>query len=355
MIRFKPVWSDSLGAKSYSIFIPIAGYNILIDPGVAIMHGSYPASRSLKLRWRDEAYSKIREFMEKSDIVIITHYHHDHYLWKRDDIELYAGKRLFIKDPNCYINDRQRDRALEFIKNIVEEVLNDSIDRYLVKPPNKMKFKDYVESYKEALNIDLGDYNERRRELLEKGREWFKKRVENWLKIMWIKEISTKELSISFADCKEIMLNDLRIRFTKPLYHGIEYARTGWVFSIIIEYANDKLIYTSDLQGPTIEDYASWIVRENPRILILDGPPTYLIPYMLNMYNFRRCVNNVIRIIEETKDLRLVIYDHHLTRDPKYKDRVSTIYKVARDRGVEITTVAEYLGLTPALELIKKG
>jgi predicted metallo-beta-lactamase superfamily hydrolase len=33
-------------------------------------------------------------------------------------------------------------------------------------------------------------------------------------------------------------------------------------------------IYTSHLQGPGIEDYAQWIIKENPDILILDGPPT---------------------------------------------------------------------------------
>jgi predicted metallo-beta-lactamase superfamily hydrolase len=33
-------------------------------------------------------------------------------------------------------------------------------------------------------------------------------------------------------------------------------------------------IYTSHLQGPGIEDSAQWIIKENPDILILDGPPT---------------------------------------------------------------------------------
>ena len=39
----------------------------------------------------------------------------------------------------------------------------------------------------------------------------------------------------------------------------------------MIEYKEEKLIHTSDLNGPVIEDYAEWIIKEDPNILILDG------------------------------------------------------------------------------------
>ena len=44
MIEVYPVWADSLGAKSFCTLIRTEDVSILVDPGVAIMHPSFPAS-----------------------------------------------------------------------------------------------------------------------------------------------------------------------------------------------------------------------------------------------------------------------------------------------------------------------
>jgi len=74
MLKFIPIWADSLGAKSFTTFVDAYGVKIIIDPGVAKMQRSYPASDKLKARWYDEAYSVITEYLSKADYVIITHY-----------------------------------------------------------------------------------------------------------------------------------------------------------------------------------------------------------------------------------------------------------------------------------------
>lgn len=51
-------------------------------------------------------------------------------------------------------------------------------------------------------------------------------------------------------------------------------------------------IYTSHLQGPGIDDYAQWIIEENPDILILDGPPGYLFGFMVNRINLQRAIDS---------------------------------------------------------------
>ncbi len=51
-------------------------------------------------------------------------------------------------------------------------------------------------------------------------------------------------------------------------------------------------IYTSHLQGPGIDDYAQWIIEENPDILILVGPPGSLFRYMLNRINLQRAIDS---------------------------------------------------------------
>jgi len=345
---FTPIWSDSLGAKSFSFYIEAGESKIIIDPGLAIMQPSYPASREQLIKWYEEAYSKIIEYIKRSNIVIITHYHHDHYLWREDDIEYYRGKKILIKDPNKYINDSQWDRAREFLGSYISIIYEEDFKDYLISPISK-EFPDYVEKYKVALSRDFGEYNYRRKELLEKGRKWFLDRVSRWRNDMWIKEPG----DIKFADSRSFKYKDLEIKFTEPIYHGIEYSKTGWVLGVVFKYLDRKIIYSSDIQGPTIEDYAYWIIREDPDILFLDGPPTYLIPYMFNLINFRRTIENIKRIIKESNSLKLVIYDHHLTRDIKFKEKIGELYKFSKEYNIELLDVAEYLGLEPAYNLVK--
>lgn len=55
----------------------------------------------------------------------MTHYHYDHYN-PEDDLGIYEGKKVFIKDPEKSINHSQRKRAayfLERIKGIAGEVI----------------------------------------------------------------------------------------------------------------------------------------------------------------------------------------------------------------------------------------
>ena len=349
-MKFYPVWSDSMGAKSFSTVVDASGHRIFIDPGVAIMQPSYPGDRRLHIKWADEAYNKIIEYLADSDIVIITHYHHDHYLWKEDDIEYYSGKKLLIKDPNKYINDSQWDRVREFLTLYLKMLYEVDLESMYISK-SMSECIDYVKDYKIALSKDFGEYSERRSELLEKGFKWFEGRCRKWSSSPWIKELN--EFNIIFIDAKSFKFDDLTLRFTDPLYHGIEYSRTGWVIGVVLEYLNKKIIYSSDIQGPTIEDYAYWIINEDPDILFLDGPPTYLIPYMFNLVNFRRTIDNIKWIIRDTNKLKMIIYDHHLTRDIKFRERVGDIYKYASEYGIEVLDVATYLGVKPAYELVK--
>ena len=160
-MKLIPIWSDSLGAKSFSFYMETDKHKIFIDPGVAIMQSSYPANRDLLAEWYDKAYKKIRKYLSESDIVIITHYHYDHYLSEREDMRLYKDKRLLIKDPNKYINDSQWKRSREFLQYYIEDILNKKLEEYTIKP-EKREYHDYVEDYRIALSKDFGDYSERR-------------------------------------------------------------------------------------------------------------------------------------------------------------------------------------------------
>jgi predicted metallo-beta-lactamase superfamily hydrolase len=106
-------------------------------------------------------------------------------------------------------------------------------------------------------SINFGNYEARRRDLLKRGRKWFVQRVKKWNSRITIPEIDAGRVKFKFPEEKEFYFGTTRLRFTKPLFHGIEFSEVGWVFATIVERKNEKLIHSSDLNGPKIiEDYA---------------------------------------------------------------------------------------------------
>ncbi len=350
-IDFEIVWFDSLGAKSACILVKTPDASILIDPGAAEMQPGFPAPKSLKRKWLNEARGAIKKASRKADIIVISHYHYDHFT--DFDEELYKGKVILAKDPNKYINDSQRRRAENFYGNLVKAFGRKPLED-LLEPPMKADYPDPLKNLPLASSRDYGDYSERKRKLLELGRKWFRKRVEKWNKASKIPELNFSDCKVKFADSKTFKRGNTLIKFSKPRFHGIEYARVGWVVSIGIIYENETLIHTSDLEGPVIEDQAEEIIREKPDVLIADGPSTYLIPYMLNFINLRRAIENMQKIIKSLNP-EVIIYDHHLPREPRYRERARQVYETAKQEGKTVLTAAEYLGKEPAVFSVSKN
>ncbi len=344
-LTFKPVWFDSLGAKSSCILVETPDVKILVDPGVAVMHPSFPASTRDKWRWYEQAYKAIVAASRKADVIIISHYHYDHFT--DFDEEIYEGKLIFAKNPNQYINDSQRGRAEEFYSHLYQAFGKIDLEEVL-EEPKPASFPDPGKTLRVSLAKDFGDYGERRKQVLKQGEKWFKARAKKWSKYPRIPALKLEKVEVRFPDGGEAKIGDTRLRFKGPLFHGIEYSRVGWVFATIIEYGGEKLLHSSDLNGPIIEDYAEWIISEKPDILILDGPMTYMLGYTLNLINFNRTLENALKIVENA-GCSLIVYDHHLPREPKFAERTKPIWEKAKKLGIKMVTAAELLGKTPAV------
>lgn len=341
------VWFDSLGAKSSCVLIETPDVGILIDPGVAAMQPSYPLPTHEKLRLKEEAFIAIREAAKRADIVVISHYHYDHHTLPSKAFDIYEGKELWIKDPNKWINGSQWDRARLFLGELYEAVTGGKLDDLLVEP-EECEFEDPLRRLPLAVSRDYGDYQARKEELLRKGKAWFEKMAEKWATGPWISEFEAGGVTVNFADGKSFSVGRTHLEFTEPLFHGVEYDRVGWVFATKVECGGVKVIHASDLQGPVIEDYAEWLARESPNILILDGPPTYLFPYMFNKINLERAVENM-RLIIRRADCGIIIYDHHLTRDRLFAERVGGVYSAAAETRKKVITAAEWFGRKPLI------
>ncbi|MBC7189506.1 MBL fold metallo-hydrolase [Candidatus Aerophobetes bacterium] len=335
------VWFDSMGAKSSSLLVETPDLRILVDPGAAAMQPSYPLPDEKKAKLRKVALRFIKKAAKKADIVFISHYHYDHHTLPGEAKEIYQNKTLWIKNPNLFINLSQFERARLFLR----ELLGKRFDKVLSSPPF-FSPEDPLEHLPLARKKDWGAYTKRKEELILKGRRWFEKVVEKWREGPFIDEEKAKKYKIYFADGNFFQIGGTRVRFTRPLFHGVEYDRVGWVVGLVVEFNEKRFIYTSDIQGPAIEDYAVWIIKENPSILVIDGPPTYLLGYMLNYINFERCIENFVNILKNTST-EVIIYDHHLLREKGYLRKMERIYREVAGEGKKVLTAAEWYNKIP--------
>lgn len=70
---------------------------------------------------------------------------------------------------------------------------------------------------------------------------------------------------------------------------------------------------------------------------------TYMFGYLLNRINLNRAVENAAEIVRKI-DAELIIYDHHLPRDRKFRERTEKVWEVAKGENKKVVTAAEFLG-----------
>lgn len=107
---------DSDGVKSMCTYIETRDVKICLDPGIAIETNSFPVPLVKRIALVAMYKERIKHACKKSDVVIITHYHYDHFT--PDDISLYKGKILLIKDSRKNINKSQKKRAKDFLRSL---------------------------------------------------------------------------------------------------------------------------------------------------------------------------------------------------------------------------------------------
>jgi predicted metallo-beta-lactamase superfamily hydrolase len=153
-----------------------------------------------------------------------------------------------------------------------------------------------------------------------------------------------KELpqSLEIADGNEFKHGPTDIKFSPPVYHGTN-PKLGYVVEVSISCGGEKMLFTSDVEGPSVADQAEFIIQENPDLLILDGPMTYMLGFRYSRQSLALSIENINRIIKETS-VKSILVEHHFMRDLKYKERITEVYDCAAENDVKLITAAEYLG-----------
>jgi len=159
---------------------------------------------------------------------------------------------------------------------------------------------------------------------------------------LFLEAIKGMPKSLDFADGKNFHLGKTFINFSMAVCHGTN-PLLGYVTEVSIKSNNEKFLYTSDVEGPSLEDQISFILDEKPDVLFVDGPMTYMLGYRYSYKSLEISNHNLVKAIKET-NLNTLVLDHHFLRDLNYKLRIKPVYEAAEKRGVKVVTAAEFCG-----------
>ncbi len=269
-MKVVPLAADSMGTRSMATLVEVGEWRMVIDPGVALGPRRYglPPHPLEEERFREHR-EKVKEAVRQAQVLVITHYHHDHYLPR--DLEMYRGKTLIIKDPRSHINRNQALRARVLLEGV---------------------------------------------EGLAKG--------------------------IMVAEGRSLSMGEVEVVFSGPVPHG-KSPRLGHVVQVAVRHGRETFLFTSDVQGPLLPEHMEFILGMDPSFLYVDGPVTYLLGAKYSREDLDMAVKNLMEILVSTR-VETMILDHHLTRDGRYRERISSVLSLARDLGKGVVTAAGFLG-----------
>jgi predicted metallo-beta-lactamase superfamily hydrolase len=116
-LQITPLAAESMGSRSMATFVETGDIKLLIDPGANIGSFRYGLSPHPLEAWCMKKHrERIRLYAASADVIVITHYHFDHFI--PDLADMYQRKILLVKDPNKNINLQQRKRAFAFLKSL---------------------------------------------------------------------------------------------------------------------------------------------------------------------------------------------------------------------------------------------
>ncbi len=279
-IRVVPLAAESLGVRSMCSYVETSDVKILLDAGVSLgpnRFGFPPHPKEYEAL--AECRKKIAGAAEKAEVVTISHYHFDHHTPSFTDW--------------CY-----NWSSKEVARQIYEE------KTVLAK------------SYRSKIN-----FSQRRR---------------GW---MFAKTGGGYAKELSYADGKVFEFGETKLRFSEPVFHGPENSQLGWLLMVTIEHEDERLLYTSDVQGPMHNGTLKLILAQNPRVIIIGGPPTYL-GGLVKQEDVQQGVQNLGRLAERVP---LTILDHHILRDENWRQLSQPIFDSASKAGHRVVTAAEFL------------
>jgi predicted metallo-beta-lactamase superfamily hydrolase len=284
-IRLVPLAAESLGVRSMCTYVETPDARILLDAGVSLCPNRFglpPHPQEFKAI--AGCRERIAEFAARCEVVTLSHYHFDHHTPSYED----------------WLS--QWTEADETARQLYDGKL------VLVKNP------------RESIN-----YSQRRRGWLfqDTGGRYARK--------------------IEVADGQTFTFNDTLVKFSRPVFHGSEDSALGWVLMTTIDWRGEKFMFAPDVQGPISTLALEIIMNENPELLLLGGPPTYLAGFRVDERQIKAGFENLQALAGR---IPTIVLEHHILRDENWKEKSAGVFCRASESGHTVVTAAQFLGLS---------
>ncbi|MCF6192615.1 MAG: hypothetical protein L3J76_05740, partial [Candidatus Hydrothermae bacterium] len=130
----------------------------------------------------------------------------------------------------------------------------------------------------------------------------------------WLQEaLERRGIPYTLVSCDEHHA-EKGVWFSGPVPHGKDGAH-GLVTMVGITAGGERLLYTSDIQGPTHPRHVEAIVKFHPTVLLLDLPPTYL---RTHGHLPEEVWTHLEQVFTTCTELHTLVVDHHALRDPAW-------------------------------------
>lgn len=281
-IKVTPIAEESFGVRSMCTQIETQDTKILVDAGASLAprRNGYPPHPK-EYQALAECRKKIGKIAEKTDIVTISHYHFDHH-------------------TPSYLDWCTNWSSSETAKKIYK---------------NKIVI---AKSYRSMVNAS------------QRRRGWmFKKTGASYAK------------KLATADGQTFTFEKTTLKFSKPVFHGPEKSELGWIVMLTIEFADEKVVFASDVQGPIYTPTVNKILAENPQLLIIGGPPTYLAGFRVKDEDIQQGMQNLKKLVE---NIPTTLLEHHILRDKNWINYTQPIVEAATEKGHKVLTAAQFSG-----------
>ncbi len=283
-IHLIPLAAESLGVRSMCTYVQTPDVKILLDAGVSLCPKRFglPPHPS-EFRAIDSCRRRIALFAKEAEVLTVSHYHFDHH------------------------TPSYEDWLCNWTENV--ETAREIYEGKIILAKNA----------REKIN-----HSQRRR---------------GW---MFRKTGGKFAEEIQIADGKTFLFGEFtKIRFSEPVFHGSEDSPLGWVLMTTIEYQGEKFLFTSDVQGPMCPGTLELILREDPEVVMIGGPPLYLAGFKVKEEDIRRGLRNLERIVQ---NIPYTILEHHILRDKDWRTKTGNVFEKALSHGHKVLTSAEFLG-----------
>ncbi|MDR0461169.1 MAG: hypothetical protein LBH62_07055 [Nitrososphaerota archaeon] len=282
-IQVIPLASESFGVRSMCTLVKTPDVIILLDAGVSLCPWRFNLPpHPLEFQAIKALREEIAIAADKSQIITLSHYHYDHHTPVFED---------------WIVNwTSQRETARQIYEN----------KTVLIKNPED--------------NI--------------KGSQ--QKRA-----VTFLKTSAKCAKSVQKADGNVFSYGNTVIYCSKAVPHGEDNSSMGYVVMTTIEYEQERFMFAPDVQGPIVEYTKQEILKTQPALIMLGGPPFYLTGFKVKEVSLQNAVSNLGAIVEAVP---ITILEHHTLRDQFSKQNLALVQSRADQFGHKLLTAAEFTG-----------